>query len=52
MQIRHNAIRSIVQTVRISTSLQFVLLFLHTPNTVALVDIIVQIIDWKPVMKS
>ena len=35
MQIRYNAIRSIVQTSRISTFLHFVLLFLLTLNTVA-----------------
>ena len=52
MQIRYNAIRSIVQTSQISTSLHFVLLFLLTLNTVALVEIIVQIINWKLVMKS
>ena len=52
MQIRHNAIRIIVQTARISTSLQFLLLFLLTLNTVALVEIIVQIINWKLYMKS
>ena len=51
MQIRHSTICSIVQTGRISTSLHFVL-FLHTLNTVALVEIIVQIINWKLVMKS
>ena len=49
MQIRRNAIRSIVQTNRISTFLHFVL-FLLTLNTVALVEIIVQIINWKLVM--
>ena len=52
MQIRYNAIGSIVQTSRISTTLHFVLLFLLTLNTVALVEIIVQIINWKLVMKS
>ena len=52
MQIRYNAIRSIVQTSQISTSLHFVLLFLLTLKTVAFVEIIVQIINWKLVMKS
>ena len=52
MQIKHNAIRRIVQPGRISTLLHFVLLFLLTLNTVALVEIIVQIINWKLVMKS
>ena len=47
MQIRHNAICSIVQTARISTSLLFVLLLLLTLNMVALVEIILQIINWE-----
>ena len=45
MQIRYNAIRSIVQTSRISTFLHFVLFFfLLTLNTVALVEILYRLL--------
>ena len=54
MQIRHNAIHSIVQTGRNSMSLDFVLLFLLTLNSVALVESIctnLQISNWKLILK-
>ena len=47
MQIRYNAIRSIVQTSRISTFLHFALFFfffLLTLNTVALVEILYRLL--------